>query len=155
MKIAIVLALVPAVIGVFWACSRKPAAPSTEIGLSGTERVRFMQYLAEGRRLYSIYCSNCHQSDGSGLKRLYPSLRGSDFLKTRAEATICGIRFGMEGNTAEDGVRYPQVMPANPSLSDLEIAELATFVYYEFAGEVTTWTPQAIRQILSDCDAKH
>ena len=154
MKVAFVLALVPAVIGIFWACSRKPSTPSTEISLSGAERVRFMQYLSEGRRLYSLYCSNCHQPDGSGLKRLYPALRGSDFLKTREEATICGIRYGMEGNIGEDGVMYPQVMPANPSLSDLEIAELATFVYYEFAGEVSTWTPQVVRRILSDCEEK-
>jgi cytochrome c553 len=37
--------------------------------------------LASGYQLYEKNCSNCHQTDGSGLAQLYPPLLNSDFIK--------------------------------------------------------------------------
>ena len=37
--------------------------------------------LASGYQLYEKNCSNCHQTDGSGLAQLYPPLINADFIK--------------------------------------------------------------------------
>jgi len=114
-------------------------------------KIRLRQYLVEGRRLYDIYCSNCHQKNGEGLARLYPPLRNSDYILPNREKVICSIRYGQQGSIIVNGVEYNQPMPANLNITDLEIAEIATFVFTEFADSVQIVTINEVRQIMRSC----
>ena len=115
-------------------------------------KVRLRQYMAEGERLYTLHCSNCHQPEGIGLARLYPPLKGSDYLKKNTQDVICGIKYGQSGEIYVNGIMFDQEMPANLLLTDLEIAEISTYVYNQFADSVVIITLNDVRKILEKCD---
>jgi cytochrome c551 len=139
-------------LGLLVAGCRRPAdMPGGLERLDEGVRVRYLQYLDAGRNLYTIHCSNCHQPDGSGLRKLYPPLRQSVYLERYPERAICSMRYGLRGPGEDNAESYPQEMPGNPQLSDLEIAEIATYVYYEFADSVVVWSTAGVAKILADC----
>jgi hypothetical protein len=115
-------------------------------------KIRLRQYLVEGKRLYDIYCANCHQKEGTGLARLYPPLRNSDYLIPNKNKVICGIRYGQKGEITVNGIVFNQPMPANLNITDLEIAEIATYLYTEFADSVQIITINEVRKILENCE---
>jgi len=119
--------------------------------LDDRTKIRLRQYMVEGKRLYDVYCSNCHQKDGVGLARLYPPLKNSDYLLPNKDKVICGIRYGQKGEIIVNGISFSQEMPPIPNITDLEIAEIATFVYTEFADSVQIITINEVREILANC----
>jgi len=121
--------------------------------LDRRDRIRLMQYMQEGRRLYGLYCANCHQPDGQGLARLYPPLRNSDYLKANKSKVICGIKFGQKGPITVNGIGFNQIMPPVPNITDLEIAEIATYIYTEFADTTQIITMNEVRAMLDQCAA--
>lgn len=132
-------------------CKRQTDVPEGLERLEEGVRVRFLQYLDAGRHLYTIHCSNCHQPDGSGLRQLYPPLRGSEYLVRHPERVICSMRYGLRSPMVDNTAPYPIEMPGNSQLSDLEIAEIATYAYYEFADSVRLWSTAEVTKILAEC----
>jgi cytochrome c551 len=109
---------------VFQFCS----SPST-----GGNDTKFTQYYVKGETLYGIHCSNCHQKNGSGLGLLFPPLDTSDYMDHHFNNVICLIRRGKEGELFVNGKSFNKKMPAPTGLSDLEIAQISTYIY-------NTWT---------------
>ncbi|MFP4089739.1 MAG: c-type cytochrome [Cyclobacteriaceae bacterium] len=97
--------------------------------LSMQDKMYYEQYMVHGERLYKQQCANCHQEDGSGLGRLIPPLAQSDYMLEDVGRTLCIIRNGMEGEIIVNGQHYKQEMPANEKLTDIEVAQIATYVY--------------------------
>ncbi|MEZ5457878.1 MAG: cytochrome D1 domain-containing protein [Steroidobacteraceae bacterium] len=84
--------------------------------------------LAEGEKVYKAACSACHQPNGKGLPGAFPPLAQSDYLlkdKTRAIATVV---HGKTGPITVNNVKYDSVMPPMPQLSDVEIANVLSYV---------------------------
>lgn len=114
-------------------------------------KIRLKQYMVEGKRLYHLHCANCHQTDGAGLARLYPPLKHSDYLISNRQESICGIRNGQKGEIIVNGISFNQEMPSNLKLTNLEIAEIATYIYNDFADTVQIITPNEVQSILETC----
>ena len=114
-------------------------------------RIRLRQYLVEGKRLYGIHCANCHQQDGTGLARLYPPIKDSDYLLDHKSEIICGMRYGQKGEMVVNGVMYNQEMPGIQNITDLEIAEIATYIYTVFGDTVQIITLNDVRAIMTNC----
>ena len=114
-------------------------------------KIRLRQYLSEGKRLYNLHCANCHQVDGAGLARLYPPLKQSDYLISNRKESICGMRYGQKGEIIVNGISFDQEMPGVITLTDLEIAEIATYVYTELADTVQIITLNEVRDIMNSC----
>ena len=112
---------------------------------------KFRQYYVQGERLYSQHCSNCHQQDGSGLGKLYPPLNRSDFMKSNFEEVICLIRFGTKGELIVNGEKFNQPMQGVSTLSDLDIAEIATYIYNTWDHTRGLVDVKDVSKILSDC----
>jgi len=74
-------------------------------------------------------CSNCHQKNGKGLGLVYPPVNQSDYLDKNFEAALCLMKYGTKGELVVNGKTFNQPMPGIPTLTDLEIAELATYLY--------------------------
>jgi cytochrome c551 len=96
---------------------------------------KFTQYYNQGEQLYQKYCGNCHQKNGEGLGRVYPPLNVSDYMNHHFNDVICLMRYGKKGELTVNNISYHQPMPGIPTLTDLEIAEIATYIY-------NTWTHQ-------------
>ncbi|EMR03491.1 c-type cytochrome [Cesiribacter andamanensis] len=113
---------------------QRASGPNLPEGIGRSEEQRFRQYWVQGRILYKQHCMGCHQNDGAGMAQLIPPLDGADFLQNK-QAVICVIRHGMQGTVVVNGREYSGIMPPNPQLRPLEIAEIATYI-------LNTWTNQ-------------
>ena len=99
------------------------------------QATKFDQYYVQGEVLYQTHCSNCHQKKGTGLGLLYPPLNKSDFMDKHFKEVICLIKNGKEGELLVNGKQYNKPMKGIVSLTELEIAEIATYIY-------NTWNRQ-------------
>ena len=114
------------------------------------EEIKRERYITEGILVYKNNCANCHQKKGEGLAALYPPIANSDFLNDK-NAVICLIRYGQQGPIVVNGKPYNRVMPPHPQLSDLEIAELVTYIYKEWAHETKLTDVKKVTAVLKQC----
>ncbi len=114
------------------------------------EEIKRQRYITEGILVYKNNCANCHQNKGEGLAALYPPLAHSDFLANK-NAVICLIRYGQQGPIKVNGKSYNRPMPAQPQLSDLEVAELVTYIYNEWGHETKLTGVKEVTPILVQC----
>jgi mono/diheme cytochrome c family protein len=112
---------------------------------------KFVQYYRQGEQLYRQHCSNCHQRDGSGLKRVYPPLDTSDYMTNNRDKVICMIRFGSTEPLVVNGIEFVQPMPGIPSLTDLEIAEIVTYIYNTWSHEEGIVEVKEVSEVLRRC----
>ena len=118
--------------------------------LNAADQTKFVKYLFQCKATYNSSCINCHQKDGAGLKKLIPPLAGSDYLKNNQKQIACLIKYGAKEPITVNNVTYEPTMPAHPRLTNLEIAEVITFINNRFGNElgfveakqVTGWLKQ-------------
>ena len=114
------------------------------------EEIKRQRYITEGIFLFKNNCANCHQTKGQGVASLYPPIAGSDYLVNKKKV-ICLIRYGQQGPIVVNGKPYNRPMPAQPQLSDLEVAELVTYIYNEWGGETKLTGVKEVTPILNEC----
>lgn len=103
--------------------------------LSSADQIKFQKYLIQGRDIYLTNCASCHQKDGKGLRKLIPPLAGSDYLKKFQNESAQLIKKGATRNITVNGVNYKPTMPAHEHLTDLEIAEVLTYINNSWGNE--------------------
>ncbi|MBK5277798.1 MAG: cytochrome c [Bacteroidia bacterium] len=109
------------------------------------------QYFVQGKVLYEVNCSNCHQKNGTGLGRLYPPIAKSDFLDNHFEEVICLIKNGKEGELIVNGTQYNMAMKGITKLTDLEIAEIVTYIYNAWGGQREAVEVKEVSSVLAGC----
>ena len=126
------------------------------LGCSGgsgnrAESIKQKQYYIKGEQLYLKHCSNCHQQNGQGLGKLYPPIADADFVKERSEDVICLIRLGIEGELIVNGIMYNMAMPPNPALTDLEVAQIATYILNSWGHKEGLIDVKTVSPLLDRC----
>lgn len=116
------------------------------------EKTKFTNYFRQGEQLYVKHCSNCHQINGTGLGRIYPPLKDSDYMLNNFERVICLMRYGMDGELIVNGLDYKQAMPGVPGLTDLEVAEIATYIYNSWGNNRGLVEVKEVSRILNTCN---
>ncbi len=134
------------------AASCSSSSSSSEGESSNEDNVKKAQYMVAGETLFLQYCSNCHQQDGTGLADLYPPLKDSDYLANNYEAIICIIKNGRQGEIVVNGKTYNQVMPPLNMLTDLEVAEIGTYVFNTFSPNKRFVPVTEVSKILAECE---
>jgi cytochrome c551 len=119
--------------------------------ISCTTDPKFQQYFVEGEQLYQVHCSNCHQKNGKGLGLVYPPLASSDYMGTDAAKVMCLMKRGIKGEIVVNGNSFNQPMPGIPSLTELEIAEIATFIYNSWGHQMGLIEVSSARKALNGC----
>ncbi len=114
--------------------------------------IKFRQYYVQGQLLYDKNCSNCHQKDGSGLGLLYPPLHSSDFMDANFEKVICLMKYGINGEIVVNGKSYNKEMPGVLPLTDLEVTEIATYIYNSWGHQRDSIDITAVSRILNQCN---
>ena len=118
-----------------------------------TSSPKFKQYFVQGEQLYLQHCSNCHQKNGAGLGLVYPPLDTSDYMKNHIEDVVCLIKYGKKNELIVNGKSYNQTMKGITTLTDLEIAEIATFIYNSWTHQHGIIEVNQVSKILSLCDS--
>jgi len=119
---------------------------------TSTYSPKFQQYYVQGEVLYKKYCSNCHQLNGKGLRRLFPPIDQSDFMDNNLNQVICIIKNGKQGSLLVNGVEYNMMMKGNPALTELEVAEIATYIYNTWSNQKGLIDVTDVSKILSTCN---
>jgi mono/diheme cytochrome c family protein len=105
----------------------------------------------QGQTLYEKNCSNCHQKNGTGLGRVYPPLASSDYLSSNFEKSLCIMKYGTQGEIIVNGKNFNKAMPGIPSLTELEIAEIATYIGNSWGQEKGLVDVTKASEIMSKC----
>lgn len=134
-----------AVLASLYACGGK--TPKNDDGLD----TKYHVYFVQGQKLYNLHCANCHHADGGGLGLVYPPLDTSDFIDQHLEETICLMKNGRRGEILVNGNGYIQGMPPIPTLTNIEIAEIATYIYNSWSHKHGIVDVTAADRILSKC----
>jgi len=100
----------------------------------------------QGKEYYNHLCSNCHMEDGTGLKKVIPSLANSEYLKLNQESLPCLIRNGME--TPEDSTLF---MPANRNLTAFEISNIINYINSSWGNTTEIQHINQIQERLHSC----
>jgi mono/diheme cytochrome c family protein len=108
------------------------------------------QYVFQGKQLYGVHCANCHQSDGTGLGKLIPPM-DSSFLVNNQALIICAIKHGLQGAIVVNGQTYNGVMPNNPGLRPLEIAEIMTYINNTWGNKSELVSVKKASRLLDSC----
>jgi len=125
---------------------------SSQSGQQQDYSPKFQQYYVQGGVLYQKYCSNCHQNNGKGLARLYPPVDQSDFMANNFEEVVCIIKYGKQGPLLVNGIDFNMGMKGNPALTELEVAEIATYIYNTWSHKRGLADVKEVTQILSNCN---
>jgi cytochrome c551 len=115
---------------------------------------KFDQYYIQGEILYIQHCSNCHQKNGKGLGLVYPPLDTSDYMSNNINEVICLIKNGKSGELVVNGKSYNQAMQGISSLTDLEIAEISTYIYNTWSHERGIVEVKNVSAVLATCVKK-
>jgi mono/diheme cytochrome c family protein len=115
------------------------------------EEITYARYYTAGKQLYESKCENCHGHDGAGLAMLYPTLTDTTFLKQNKEKLACYIKNGLQGPIQVSGKNYEGIMPAQATLSDIEIAEIITYITNSFGNKQGFYPYQQVRDDLQKC----
>lgn len=114
--------------------------------------VKFTQYYLKGEQLYTKHCSNCHQANGTGLGLVYPPLNISDYMENNFENVICLMKYGIQGEITVNGKSFIQPMPGVTSLTDLELAEIATYIYNTWEHKKGLVEVQHVSTVIRACE---
>lgn len=106
------------------------------------------QFVA-GRQLYLTTCAGCHGSDGQGLNRFAPPLRGSDWVVGDEKRLALILLHGMEGPVEVNGKLYdaPEILPVMPShspMDDAAIASILTYIRNEWGNAASAVTRRTV-----------
>ena len=135
----------------FFSCGG-PGTSEKASALDRRDQIRLKQYMIQGKRLYGIHCGNCHQPNGEGLGRLYPPLQSSDYLRAaELSEIICQMKYGKAGEMLVNGVVYNQQMPGNDALTNIEIAEITTYIYNHFIDSLVIVNQHDVAKIIAAC----
>ncbi|MEL7147211.1 MAG: cytochrome c [Bacteroidota bacterium] len=120
-------------------------------GMDSATKMKMVQYMRAGKKLYIQHCANCHQPEGTGLGTLYPPLATADYLMRDPKAAACIVKNGQNGEIYVNGIQYNQAMPAHKELSNLEIAEIITYISNSWGNKSGLHSAGEIEKTLQKC----
>ena len=118
--------------------------------LAPSEHEEFTQYMVEGQKLYNLNCANCHQHNGKGLGRVFPPLNDSDYMEANFNQVICLVKNGREGEMTVNGILFNEPMPGIPHLTNLELAEITTYIYNAWSHKKGMITVSEVETVLEN-----
>jgi len=87
-----------------------------------------------GKEIFTKYCLACHQTDGSGVPGMYPTLQKTDWVLGDKPRLIGILLNGQQGVITVNERTYKGVMPSHQYLTDEQVAQVLTFVRSNFGN---------------------
>ena len=103
--------------------------------------------VTRGKAIYGANCLTCHQADGSGVGNLNPPLSGTQWITGSKTTLVQMILKGSKGKVEIDGETFHNTMPAQPHLTDQQIADVLTYVRNSFGNKASLVTPAEVKNI--------
>lgn len=102
----------------------------------------------DGAQIYASRCVACHQASGQGLAGLAPPLANSPYVLDDETRMLKIILSGLTGPIEVNGGTWNGAMPAwGPSMSDAEIAAVATHIRSSWGNQAAAVTEDAVKTV--------
>ena len=102
--------------------------------------------VGRGQLLYKAYCLACHQVDGSGVGTLNPPLV-KEWAGGDKKRIVQMILKSSIGKVTVDGDKFSNTMPAQPFLTDQQLADVLTYVRNGFGFKASAVTAAEVKAI--------
>lgn len=100
-----------------------------------------------GEAIYQAKCLACHQANGAGLPNLFPPLAESEWVNGPEENLVKIQLRGLNGPITVKGNEFNQMMPANATMSDQEIADVLSYVRSNLGNSAPAITAETVKKI--------
>ena len=94
--------------------------------------------IERGKQVYTASCLTCHQADGSGVPNLNPPLIQTKWVLGDKSTLIQMLLKGSKAQVEIDGDMFHNTMPAQPQLTDQQIADVLTYVRNSFGNKTSS-----------------
>ena len=118
------------------------------------QQIEYARYYVNGKGLYEKHCQNCHNSNGTGLKSLYPPLTDTAYIRNNKNKLSCWIKYGQNSKIIVSGKEYNTPMPANTQLADIEIAQIIVYIGNSFGNKIGYYDTSEANADLKNCSFK-
>jgi mono/diheme cytochrome c family protein len=102
--------------------------------------------MVAGKKVYETNCLTCHQKDGDGVPRLNASLVKSKVVLGDKKKLIRVVLLGSE-KAGVHNEEYSNPMPAQPQLSNEELAHVLTYVRNSFGNKASAISVTDVKHI--------
>lgn len=97
--------------------------------------------VGDGERLYMEHCASCHRQNGEGVEGLNPPLANVDWVTGDKGILIRTVLFGLSDPIEINGKTYEQEMPGFSNLTDIELANILTYIRNNFGNQANPIIP--------------
>lgn len=111
--------------------------------MSDADKKAFL--MKKGEAEYAV-CGACHMATGLGVPGAFPPLAGSDYLAD-PQVHVKVILNGLAGPIKVNGVDYNGAMQAWGTLSDLQIAAIATYERNSWGNNLSVVLPEQVKAL--------
>jgi len=111
----------------------------------------YNRYYSVGNTIYNGKCQNCHGTNAEGLNNLIPPFTDSVYLRKNLSQLPCFVRNGLKDTLMVAGKKFSGIMPAQSSLSPIEIAEVLTLFTNSFGNKMGLMDAQTVEKALAGC----
>jgi mono/diheme cytochrome c family protein len=104
--------------------------------------------IKRGKEVYTLFCQSCHMEDGKGMPEVNPPVANADYLKKPAKTLIGVILNGQTGEVVVNGKKYNAIMPPQPYLTDVQIADVLNYIRNSWGNKIRgTITPALVKTL--------
>ena len=102
--------------------------------------------LNRGKAVYLQQCLACHQVNGGGVPHLNAPLDGASAVQGKDKAKLIKIVLkGMTERVEIDGEEYSNNMAPHADLTDLQIADVLTYIRKSWTNKASAVTPAEVK----------
>jgi mono/diheme cytochrome c family protein len=111
--------------------------------------------MAQGKKVYEMYCGSCHGNDGAGKPALAPPVAGSEWVIAKGFHRLAIIPLaGLNGPIKVKGVDWNMNMAAmGAALPDADLAAALTYMRNSWGNKASEVTADDIKTIRAEVGA--
>ena len=100
-----------------------------------------------GKAVYATTCLPCHMADGGGVPRMNPPLIKTPFVLGDKTRLIGIVLNGFSEDIEINGERYSNIMPPQVQLTDVQVADVLTYVRNSFGNKASAVTVAEVKAV--------
>ncbi|MBS1916996.1 MAG: cytochrome c [Bacteroidetes bacterium] len=100
-----------------------------------------------GKKVYTERCLTCHQADGGGVQNMNPPLIKTKWVLGDKTQLITIVLKGLNTGVVIDDIEYHNVMASHADLTDLQIADVLTYVRNSFGNKAKAITSAEVKAV--------
>ncbi|MBS1668495.1 MAG: cytochrome c [Bacteroidetes bacterium] len=111
------------------------------------QRNKLAASIERGKKVYADQCLTCHQADGLGVQNMNPPLVKTKWVLGDKKQLIEIVLKGKKDGVEIDGDSYSNVMASHADLTDLQIADVLTYVRNSFGNKAKAITEAEVKTV--------